>query len=147
MLCEHRHGRRGYMQRAQRPSQRLNRRQDFRILTVPASLEITERHHLDEIVECHGFLAAGLADFPVELPPKRHELFAQTLLLIIASRAQVGAIGGTGDSDDAVFTAAEATDDSQGRTGPLTLSLFAVGAFAHFFAPPSGGFGGGGMKP
>ena len=95
----------------------------------------------------HGFLAAGFADFPVEFTPKRHKVFAQTLLLVIAACTQVGAIGRAGDADDTVLSAAEATDHSQRRTGSLSFPLFAVGALAHFFALSSVGFGGGGIKP
>ena len=102
-------------------------------LTVSPPLEVAERHDLDQIIECHRLLTAGFADLPVKFPPKRHELFAQALLLVLASGAEIGAVRRARDPDDPVFAATDTTDDAQGRTGPLALS--------------SAGFGGGGMKP
>src|SRR5689334_17166757 len=147
MFREDRHWGRGHMQRTQRPSQRLNRRHHLRVLTVPPSLEVAERDDLDEIVERHRFLTTGFADFPVKFPPKRHKLFAQALLLVLASGAEIGAVRGARDPDDPMFAATDAADDSQGRTRPFALALFAIRALAHFVGPPSAGLAGGGMNP
>ncbi len=127
----------------------MNGGDDLRILSVASPLKITERHHFDQIVERHRFLAAQFAEFPVEIAPHRHELFAQTLLLVVASRPEIGAVRGAGNANDPVFAAALAADEpSQSGTRPLAFPLLAVDALTHYFeAPSAAGLGGGGMNP
>jgi hypothetical protein len=135
------------MQGAQRPPQRLDRCHDFAVLTVTPSVKIAERDDLDQIVQGHGFLSAGFTDLAVKFATKRHVLFAQPFLLVIASSVEIRAVWRARNPDDAVFAAAWTTDHAQSRTWPLPFALLAIGAVAHFFPAPSAGFGGGGTNP
>lgn len=136
------------MKRAQRPAQSLDRGDDLRILSIAASLEIAESDHLDQVVQGDGLFTSKVRQLPVEFPPQRHELLAQSLLLVSAARLEVLAILGTGNPNDPMFSAAERADESaQCGTWSLALALFAIGALTHLPELPAPGFGGGGTKP
>ena len=92
MFREDRHRCGRHMEGAERSSQGLQCRHDFRILSVAASLEVTKDHHFDEIEQGHGLLAAQLRQLAIEVAAHRHELYRKPFLLIVAPGFEIDAV-------------------------------------------------------
>lgn len=147
-LGKHRHRRRWDMQRAQGPAKGLNRGDDFRILPVPAVVEITEGDDLDKVEEGGRLFAADLTQLTVQIPPDRRKLLSQPFLLVVAAGIEVGAVRSAGDPRESVFAAALAANEAvQCRAASFPFSLVAIEASAHLRGVPSFVPFGGSMNP
>jgi hypothetical protein len=82
------------MEGAERSSQGLQCRHDFRILPVAASLKVTKDDYFDEIKQGHGLLAAQLRQLATEVAAHGHELFCKPFLLIVAPGFEIDAVRG-----------------------------------------------------
>ena len=80
---------------AERATKRLECRYDLNILSIPSSLKVAERDDFDQIEERHGFVASQVVQFLIEVSPDGRKLRAESLLLVIASGVEIGAISGT----------------------------------------------------
>jgi len=121
---EYRHWCRRNVERAERAPQGLDCCDDLPVLPITPALEIAECDHLNKVVERHCLLAAQLGELPIEFTPERHELFAQAFLLVVASRFEINAIPGAGDTHNAVLAAAWAADESsEGGARPFAFSF------------------------
>jgi len=118
-------------------------------LPVSTPFKIAEGDDFDQIEQGYGFVTAELTQFPIEVPPNRHELLGQSLLLIVASAVEIGTVTWARYPDDPMLSAAEAADQpTESRARALALPLFTIDAQTHFFAAPSGaGLDGGGTNP
>jgi predicted DNA-binding protein YlxM (UPF0122 family) len=72
----------------------LQGRDDFSILSVAASLEVTKDDDFDKIKQSHGLLAAQLGQLVIEVAAHRHELFCKPFLLIVTPGFEINAISG-----------------------------------------------------
>jgi hypothetical protein len=80
------------MEGAEHSSQGLQRRHDFRILPVAASLEVTKDDYLDEIKQSHGLVAIQLRQLAIQVAAHRHELYRKPFLLIVAPGFEIDAV-------------------------------------------------------
>jgi len=136
------------MQRAECATESLKSRNDLGVLSISASFKIAERDDFDQVEQRDGFVSPRFIQFAVKLSPNRQELLTESFLLIVTSRIEIGAITGTGNPYDAMFSTAGAADQSpEGRARALTLSAVTIGTGAHLLVSSGPGLGGGGMNP
>ena len=90
----------------------MNRGDDLSILPVTAAMKVTERDDLDKVIQGDSLLCSDFCKVAVKLTADRHELLAEAFLLIVASGAEIDAIGRTGDAHDPVFPATLRADEA-----------------------------------
>ena len=138
------------MKWAERATKRLECRYDLNILSIPSSLKVAERDDFDQIEERHGFVASQVVPVPDRsLAGWRLQLRAESLLLVIASGVEIGAI--QWDMKSALRRCSPQQglqiNPSEGRARAFATTIVTIRAQAHFFVPSAPGLGGGGMNP
>jgi hypothetical protein len=100
-------------------------------------MKIAKCDDFDQVEQRGGFLSARPAELAIQLPSNGRELFAQSLLLVVASGFKIHTVGWAGDSGQAMFPAALTADQTvEGRTGSFSLALVAVQTLTHFVDGP-----------
>jgi hypothetical protein len=89
MFCEDGHGGGGNMKGTEGSPERLESRDNFRVLAVSAIMEIGKGHHLDQVEESRGLFASNFTQAAIQFTANRTELFTKPTLLVFAAGVQI----------------------------------------------------------